>query len=122
MKINKQALWEGRMGRCDYRGCELPYPTTDWNNVLVHVHHCLVYKSDLPKSKQHTEAGSIDEPINLMLVCHECHSLLQSDRAAGRDFKVAQYGEEAVDAYVLRMLPKTHQLRGVRRAETAEVD
>jgi predicted HNH restriction endonuclease len=114
MAIDKLAMWQARMGRCDGCGREVDPPVSEWANVSIHVHHTLVYRSDLPRSKQHTENGSIDEPINLMLVCQNCHQELQSDRERGREFKIAEYGQEAVNEYLHRLLPKTHAARGVK--------
>ena len=103
MKIDKWALWQDRMGRCDLCSAEMPP-----NDLSVHIHHTLVYKSDLPRSKQQTPNGSINELINLMLVCaYPCHDILQSDRQAGLEFKQAQYGEKAVREYIRKMRPKT---------------
>lgn len=77
-------------------------------DLTCHVHHTLVYKSDLPCAQQYTDAVSIDEPINLMLVCaHPCHEVLQSDRQAGLEFKQARFGEETAAAYIRRMRPRT---------------
>lgn len=109
MAIDKLSMWQVRQGRCDGCNCEVDPPVSEWANVNVHVHHTLVYRSDLPKSKQHGPNGSIDELINLTLLCRSCHELLQSDRDWGREFKIAEYGQEAVNEFLRRLLPKTYR-------------
>lgn len=99
MKPLKREMWEGRDGLCDYCG-EWMYPS----DLQCHLHHGLVYNSDLPRSKQ----KGIDEPSNRLLVhASPCHEALQSDRQWAWEFKAAQYGEEAVQAYIRHMRPKT---------------
>ncbi len=63
------------------------------NDMDCNIHHTIVYKSDLPKNKQQ----GIDDSINLMLVHAEpCHTILQSDREAGYEYKLEQWGREAI--------------------------
>lgn len=110
MAIDKWALYEGKDGKCDLCGEKMQ--PTDWG---CHIHHTLVYKNQVPRSKQHTSLASIDEPINIMLVCPiPCHQFLQSHREVGERIKENQYGKAAVQDYIQRLLPKTHETRGVK--------
>lgn len=76
-------------------------------DIQCHEHHCLVFRSDLPKSKQ----AGLDDEINVMLVHAECHQILQSNRDIGRKIKEFQHGKGAVNSYFRRMLPRTYQMR-----------
>lgn len=110
MAIDKLAMWQGRMGLCDYCGLEMKPTDRD-----CHIHHGLIFRNQLPRPKQHTEVGSIDEQINLFLVhSGDCHDALQSDREWAMEFKAAQHGQAAVDDFLARLLPKTYGLRGVK--------
>jgi hypothetical protein len=47
MEVIKWELWQARDGLCDH--CGVWMESTD---LACHIHHGLVYKSDLPRSKQ----------------------------------------------------------------------
>ncbi len=99
MKRDKWEMWEAQDGICSYCG-KWMQPC----DIECHVHHALVFKSDVGRKQQ----NGIDDEINLMLVhANGCHDALQSDREWAREFQEALWGEGAVAEYIQKMRPRT---------------
>lgn len=101
----KWDLYDDLGGLCEL--CGLHMPKTDMD---CHAHHCIVFKNQVKRAQQNTDIAKIDERTNVMLLHPRCHDLLQSDRQWTMDHKVAKHGQDDVDDFRRRMLPRTHGL------------
>lgn len=102
-KIDKWAWWHEIDGICEWCGKWMPP-----NDVSCQIHHVLVPRRYLGAAQQHKPEGSVDQPINVMLICaHPCHDILGADYDAGKQHRVDRYTEEEVEAYLQIMLPNT---------------
>lgn len=66
-------------GRCEFDGCNkylLEHPVTLTEGNFAEVAHVVAFKPDGPRGKEGTRPEDINEISNLMLLCPQCHKLV----------------------------------------------
>lgn len=76
-------LWGRAAGRCQFDGCNRPL----WKSLVTQEAmnaaeraHIYSFGEDGPRGHQGVEESSLNAHDNLILVCHQCHELIDQDR------------------------------------------
>lgn len=76
-------LWGRSAGRCQFDGCNRPL----WKSLVTQERmnaaeraHIYSYGDDGPRGHEGLDESTLNDHENLMLVCHQCHELIDQDR------------------------------------------
>jgi hypothetical protein len=77
--IVRLALFVHAGGRCEFDGCNrylLEHPLTLTEGNFAEVAHVIAFRPDGPRGKQRLRPSNINDLGNLMLLCPDCHKLI----------------------------------------------
>lgn len=75
----QRMLWGLTAGRCEFAGCNKDlflHSTTLLEGNFAEVAHIVAFREDGPRGKSAARPGQIHDIGNLMLLCKECHALI----------------------------------------------
>ncbi len=78
----KLMLWGKAAGRCQFAGCNKPLWKSSVTKEQVNIAqnaHIWAFSSQGPRGNEEVDAELLNSFENLMLVCHECHRLIDQD-------------------------------------------
>ena len=80
-------LWGKAAGRCEFEGCNKSLWQSDVTKEQVNIAqkaHIWAFSPDGPRGNAGIEQDEINDINNLMLVCHQCHRLIDQDKKGNR--------------------------------------
>src|SRR5277367_5811429 len=80
-------LWGRAAGRCEFAGCNRPLWKSRVTQESVNVGqkaHVYSFSRGGPRGNRGISIKRVNDSANLMLVCHECHRKMDSDKSGGR--------------------------------------
>ncbi len=92
--LTRLTLFVRAGGRCEFDGCNrylLEHPVTLTEGNFAEVAHVVAFKPDGPRGKEGTRPININDANNLMLLCPQCHKLI--------DDHPAEYTRRALEEY-----------------------
>jgi len=78
----KMMLWGKAAGRCEFAGCNKPLWKSGVTREQVNIAqkaHIWAFSPDGPRGNEGVPLSFLNHIDNLMLVCHECHRLIDQD-------------------------------------------
>lgn len=96
-------LWGRAAGRCEFAGCNQPLwksPVTQEGLNLAQQAHIYSFSAEGPRGHAGIAPGQVNQPQNLMLVCHACHRKMDARKDGGR-----------YPASLLRAMKREHERR-----------
>lgn len=98
----KQQIWFAAHGRCEFRGCNKRLYTSGVTMEKCNISNYAHIIGDSPDGPRGNELSKIlsKDPSNLILVCPECHDLIDS-----------KSGEKKYTVEVLKSMKKEHEER-----------
>src|SRR5262245_3477171 len=82
LPLTRIALFVRANGRCEFDGCNrylLEHPVTLTEGNFAEVAHVVAFKPDGPRGKEGTRPKNINDVTNLMLLCPQCHKLIDDN-------------------------------------------
>lgn len=99
-KVEHQ-IWARAAGRCEFNGCNRPLyksPVTEEQGNISEIAHIWSFAKKGPRGQGPLESKSnhLNELQNLMLLCHDCHKIIDADKKGERysDKLLQQWKEE----------------------------
>lgn len=80
-------LWGRAAGRCQFAGCNRPLWKSTVTQESINVGqkaHIYSFSSDGPRGNASIPSDQINDLVNLMLVCHQCHQKIDAEEDGGR--------------------------------------
>jgi len=94
--LARLALFVRAGGRCEFDGCNrylLEHPVTLTEGNFAEVAHVVAFKPDGPRGKEGTRPKNINDANNLMLLCPQCHKLIDDHPAEYTRRTLEEYKE-----------------------------
>lgn len=115
-------LWVRAGGRCEFDGCnayQLAHPLTQTSGVFGQAAHIVAFKLGGPRGRDQSRPASINDAANLMLLCPQCHKLIDDHperypvealkeykrRHESRIFQLTELGPEGRTAVLILLAP-----------------